>query len=352
MPRPKPRPSTRSRPPRHLIRIDAEPVRQRARRDYEKARRDLEKARRELERFKAEDQPAFARWLHSTFGTLLTTMRELGQQLDDKEGLIGEMEDVSLFEGVEMGDAYRLVMHRRAHPDEARDDFPPPFEPGNDSSKGKKTGRENDPDADPGPDPFSGSADPFDEFFKDPFRHAGRSAGAVPKPTVSGRVKSLYRQLVRKLHPDVQETMTPEKLERWHEVQEAYAAGDAERLEIILNLSESEDGTPGAHTSVSLLMRITAQVKASLRQVKHEVNQYRKDPAWRFSKCSDRTLLEMRMHAEMEGTVAQLRHHLRLIERTLHEWAAEADRTLNRKSRGKKRGRKGSNSNWDQGFFF
>ena len=50
-----------------MIPIDGDPIRKKARKDYEKARRDLDKARLQLDQFHTQDRPAFDRWLNANF---------------------------------------------------------------------------------------------------------------------------------------------------------------------------------------------------------------------------------------------------------------------------------------------
>ena len=85
--------------------------------------------------------------------------------------------------------------------------------------------------------------------------------------------------------------MTVQKTEWWHQAQTAYAAGDVEQLEVILTLCEIGDSGTTAHTSASLLQRITAQLKNSLREIKRQITGQRRDPAWNFSRRTDHEAL-------------------------------------------------------------
>ena len=111
--------------------------------------------------------------------------------------------------------------------------------------------------------------------------------GITPSRRAGARVRTgsrhSYRALVRRLHPDSQREMTAQKTEWWHQAQAAYEAGDAEQLEVILTLCEIGDTGTTAHTSASLLQRITAQLKNSLREIKRQLAELRREPAWNFS---------------------------------------------------------------------
>ncbi len=63
------------------------------------------------------------------------------------------------------------------------------------------------------------------------------------------RVKELYRALVRRLHPDLRADGNAAVSALWHEVQEAYAASDVARMELLLALSDLESSQVGEQTS-------------------------------------------------------------------------------------------------------
>ena len=341
----KPAPAHAPRSPRALIRIDGDPIRKKARKEYEKARRDLDKARVQIEQFQTQDLPAFARWMNATFGPQLTEIREITRKLAEQSALLQEIDEYMYVFGVGPGEAYAAVMHHRAHPEEARPKPPPrggPRGPGGpddflyDDDAEDEDDDGNGPKA--GPDFDTTSEEEayaqFAKAFEQAFGH-GPPPGLRPpsppaKPVKTASVKDLYRTLVRKLHPDTQETMTPQKLEWWHEVQEAYADNDAERLEVIRNLIEMSEGEPTAQTSVSMLKRIIARLKASLREVKREVTAHRRDPAWNFSQRPDRDGLAARIHQEIEVRLTHLHQAFAQDEAILRQWVNDARRRAER----------------------
>jgi len=346
--RPVSRPPRKRRSPpvsftgRHLVRSNGESVRKKARLDYDRAKTKLEQARREIERFKTEDDPAFRAWMHRTFGPLLTEMRELGRKHADLVTLIREVEMVAYYEEVDFSEAYRRVMRRR-------EEFEVEQKTGN-ARNGDSHGEEDfdgegwaDGDEAPTQDDYAAFARAFEGVFgfaPPPQVEAFCNPEAPPPPPESpkgSRVKELYRILARKLHPDAQERMTPQKLEWWHETQEAYEENDEARLEMILGLCEMEEGARATHTSVSMLQRLTAQLKASLRSLTKELRRCRQDPGWEFSRNPNRAALEPTMRAEMEADVSQLRRDVEVAERQVKFWAREAAQP---KRRGRRRGRR------------
>ena len=133
-----------------------------------------------------------------------------------------------------------------------------------------------------------------------------------------GRLKHLYRKLARRLHPDNGCDLSPRETDLWHRTQAAYEAGQVEILETILNLLEvSENGTRSA--SVSTLLRLTADIKKSLRTLKRELTALRRDVAWNFSSRPDRaeirTATEAMLCADREKLIWLLTKYTTQIER-------------------------------------
>jgi hypothetical protein len=313
---------------RAVVRVDGTAIRKKIKKDYEKALRDLAVARQQLEQFQQTDQPGFTRWLNGHSGALLTEIRELSQKLAVEQELVFEVQDEVLFCGGSFARAYRQVMERRAQP------APPP--PLGDEAEGQG----DPPGAGPDSSDVADEEDPirafFEEMFGGPESDSGpedtsgpwfgrrpKSGGPVPSPK---RLKDLYRAVVRLLHPDRQREMTAQKIEWWHQAQAAYEEGDADQLEVILTLCEIGASGTTAHTSASLLQRITTQVKSSLRELKRQLSGHRQEPAWNFSQRTDHEALRNRLRTELLEEVNRMRHQLGAIQHLVRGWKAAAER--------------------------
>lgn len=313
---------------RALVLVDGAATRHKLKKDYEKALRDLENSRRQLDQFQATDQPQFTRWLNSHFGALLTELRELSQKVAADEELILQVESEVLFGGGSHARAYKRVMADRENPG-----APPPAANGSEPDEAEFGPR-------PGFESAGDEEDPLDALFEElfggfgpgerPDKKRGRQARPHPRsatrPTAVPRLKELYRALVRRLHPDSQQEMTPQKTEWWHQAQAAYEAGDADQLEVILTLCEIGDTGTTAHTSASLLQRITAQLKSSLRQIRRQLTERRRDPAWNFSRRADKDLLALQMRRALTEDLQRLRHQWQETQALLAGWKAAAER--------------------------
>ena len=332
-----------------LVLVDGTEARKKVKKEYDKARRDLENSRHQLDQFHQADLPQFSQWLNSHFGAVLTELRELSQKLAADEELVYLVESEVFVGGGSYARAYKRVIEARDNPE------PPPPPP-----EGDPSDRHQEP-RDRGPfggrpefdefEEFAGEEDPLEAFFNSifgeagPQGHQGRRPGeqggsrggfrmeAAKPPPASGRLKELYRALVRLLHPDTQQEMTPQKTEWWHQAQAAYEAGDVEQLEVILTLCEiSERGTT-QHTSASLLQRITAQMRSSLRGIKRQIAERRQDPAWGFSRSADHEVLELKTRRALMADLQELRDRAQATQRLIAEWKAAAERVKTSRKR-------------------
>ena len=310
--------------------IDSTPIRDKARRQYEKVLHDLSSARQEIERFELKDQPQFHRWMHRQFGLVLSQIHELAAKLQTQRDLLFEIQAEAMVSGCSLVRAYERVMWQREHPDEK--DKSGEDEPG-------AKGRPKSDGSDGFHDPFGGGDDGGPQSHSRRANGQGPSTQGAPPKKPSRTLKELYRALVRRLHPDVQETMTPQKRDRWHQAQVAYQAGDVEQLQVILTLCEIDECGSTAGTSVSLLLRITREFRSSLRALKSKVNAYKRDPAWSFSTVRDHSGLARATERLMQSEMLARRSALDVVEYQIATWARQARMTPKRPS-GRRRDRR------------
>jgi len=332
----RPQPSSKAAPhdqavnhSRALVRVDGTGIRNKIKKDYEKALRDLENSRRQFDQFHQTDLPQFTRWLNTHFGAMLSELRELNQKMAADEELIFQVESEAVFSGCSDARAYQRVMELRENPEAPR---PRP------TGGGEADGERNPI----GARPESGidEEDPMEELMNEFFRKFGPDAGpqdnhgprngqhpesAAPADSTA-RLKELYRSVVRRLHPDIQREMTPQKTEWWHQAQAAYEAGDVKQMEVILTLCEIGDSGTTAQTSASLLQRITAQLKNSLREIKRQLAGQRRDPAWNFSRRTDHEVMTVQMRRMLMSDLERMRYQSRKVQEMIARWKVAAER--------------------------
>jgi hypothetical protein len=314
-----------------LILIDGRPIRDKARKEYDKTLRDLERARQELERFERHDKPGFGRWLNRHFGALIRELRETGQKLEAKRELLFEIESEALLSNSSHARAYERVMRRREHPEPEV-----PAEPEGEASSEERS----DANGSEGANPFAGFEEFFaevEEDFEERFGNAHNQKKSSPESEktdrVTARLKDLYRALVRRLHPDTQRILTVQKQEWWHQAQAAYQKGDVEQLQVILTLCEIDEQGTTAKTSVSLLTRITRQFKRSLRTLKKQLNECRRDPSWNFSNLQDPRPLIARTERSLREELYEIRRALEAICAQIESWARQSQMSQRRPMR-------------------
>lgn len=328
-------------PVRAVVRVDGAPIRDKLRKEHEMASRDLENARRQVEHFHQVDGPEFARWLNTRFGASITELRELGQKVMADEALVSLVEDEAMLCGIPLAKAYQRVVAMRDAAEE------PPRHPDADETAGGRPHPEgNGPEA-AGP---SEAEDLEREFFERLLGEmddelGGGPLGRRPVPgataEAAARLKELYRAVVRRLHPDTQAEMNAQKTEWWHQAQAAYQAGDADQLEVILTFCEIRESGTTAHASAGLLLRIIAQTKRGLREVRGQISRLHADPAWDFSRRKDKEAYAFMLGRRLAEDLRLMRADADALADMIDRWKAKlgrSDRSRRRKGPPKKTG--------------
>ena len=278
----------------HIVLIDQGPLRETAAANCTNAMTRLDRARIEWHRFERKDKPAFVRWQAREFGALLSRARDVEVQIRDNQTLIHEIEMEMRRGFQDAHSAYQRVMFRRANPHAA------PVEQTETPRKGDRGSQKlSDFEKEAlfhdwvkkslGTNPDKLDDEVYSTTFEAFKSHMFRSPLEKPRPTytnrprarkrieaeseekeeeerkVDERVKQLYRILVRRLHPDLRADASTAVSALWHEVQEAYAASDVPRMEILLALSDIESNHMGSQTSISQMRAVLAELDRASR---------------------------------------------------------------------------------------
>ena len=81
-----------------------------------------------------------------------------------------------------------------------------------------------------------------------------------------------------------------------------------------------------AHTSASLLQRITAQLKSSLRKIKRQITERRREPAWNFSSRTDQAAMAEQLRRELTDELMAMRRRWMDTQELPAKWKAAANR--------------------------
>lgn len=332
---------------RQLVLLDQRPLRRKAASECSRQMARLEKAKSEWKRFQVEDKAAFARWMASTFGALLSRLREIEAAIASRQALIREIDMEMTFGGARTyRSAYARVQSRRDNPQpqpEADPHASPPPPPREDDEGAE--GAEGTPFGDipefaqemlfenylrmvmgMNPDRMSDAKyeKMFADFKADVFgreRPERQTDAAPPKPEQS-RIKELYRQLVRRLHPDTRAESDAEVSAVWHEVQEAYSDGNVERLEMLLAMTDLQENATGEHTSLFQMRSVLAELRRSYNALQRNLRDAKSDPAWNFGRMQDRSVLGKRIERDLKLNITACERRLEDLESEIARWSA------------------------------
>jgi hypothetical protein len=296
-----------------IVPVDGTAIRRKARRDYERVLRDLDAAKAEAERFEVEDKPQFAKWLSANFGALLTEIRELQEKLFQAQELVNEVQQEFYFGNYRsINKAYKDVMHRRNHPEEA-------------AQKESEEDKEDEEFRREFEEAFNQMEDESaeEERAKSGRGRAARNGAGEAPGKQNNRVKDVYRKLVRLLHPDKGSKRTAKEVEWWHETQEAYETGNLEQLELILTLVEMEH-KGSKEASISVLGQLTVEFRKSLKALKRKIASLKKEIAWGFSQLTDLSALMARTRAQLTADRDKLAWLLQKYQSQISAWEIAA----------------------------
>ncbi len=278
-----------------MVLVDSAQVRKKYISQCKRARTTYQKARQELDVYEQQDKPAFDRWIHAQLGAELTAIRELRERHREKNSLCNRIILESHLSGSSMHESYKRIKNGET---EMKDKFHENFE-------------DDDLEDDDVEDPFAYfDEDPFDddEFYED-FRdfeeefkrfffgwRDGQDEARTAKEKAPARrrqqgakkrkLKAVYREVCRRLHPDAEGGATNEELEIWHQVQEAYQQEDLERLEFLRAKTDIAQNGISHSTPVSHVQMMTEEYKQARASLRKLIRKARQDEAWGFARWS------------------------------------------------------------------
>jgi hypothetical protein len=330
-----------------LVLVDDAPLREEAAAQCRRRFQRLKVAREEWHRFERHDQPAFERWRAATFGPQLTELREAKDRLAALDRLITEVETEAFFMNCSRKIAYQRIMARRLvtaeHGNDAHfsdddrehhseDDFTGEID---DLTKEEMfwdfLSEEMQTDPDEIPDPVYAAL--FEQFKTMYFEPSASDETPPPRPgfafddvataapaSLPARLKDLYRQLVRRLHPDARNNAGPETMHLWHEVQEAYATGDVERMEMLQALTDIHEDTIGRHTPLARLREAKGEIQRSLRSLEKSLKAARKTLAWDFTRIGSTAMTHQQLARQIGTELRDVQEIIADYEALVAEW--------------------------------
>ena len=122
---------------------------------------------------------------------------------------------------------------------------------------------------------------------KDKARKKTRTGKQKSEKNYRRKLKAVYRDICRRLHPDADGADTSEELEIWHQVQEAYRQNDLEQLEILRAKTDIAQNGINQNTPISHIQHMTEEYKEARSSVRNLIRRARYSVAWGFSQWPD-----------------------------------------------------------------
>ncbi len=333
--------------------IDNAPIRKKHIQSFKKISRELDGARAEWAVFEKEDKPAFRKWLNSTFGRELTILRDMKDRVYEMEHLINEIENCKYMNRMTYFQAYEHVMDMRENPEKYKDknsgedsyhDDPEEnasesrFD--NDSKSDEDSIDEDDlrtifiqfmHETNPGLlKTISKDKKLFDKAFSifkeeyygnEPDNSSRRHDDAKNNPETGSRIRNLYRDLARRLHPDSRKETNERYDEIWHEVQTAYRENNLERMEMLSALCNIHTGDFYETASLSQLIQVQQEYKGQLKAMREQAKRVKNDPAWGFSKIDNTLKIKKNIRNDLTEGIEILKYQIDEMEHILKRWA-------------------------------
>jgi hypothetical protein len=297
-----------------LVLIDDAPFKSAAWSDLHAARKRQEKAARDLHRHEEIDRPAYDAWLHRTFPTLITRLRELHEEVFAKGQRVAAVQAMSEYTGRPARKLWREQKEREANPERFEDE--------------ERAQREAERDAGFNADDefFRDEADDFGSHARDrdPWEDLfGLGRGARPKPNPTEAARDVYRRLVLRLHPVRGGVWTAARTRLWHEVQQAWAAADADWLTRLEVEWEAANDVLSPNSPLGRLFRAVEELHAARRDIERKLREYRASAQWRFTlTLKKRDLLRRRTEMYFQHDIAFLQRQLAYLNATIASWEA------------------------------
>ena len=316
-----------------VVWLDDYPKRQKERKIYHSRCKELEQATKQLRVFEEVDKPEFTLWLETEFADLMTSCQSAVSDLSAISRLIelvkcyAQLQKISLSISYEIVEAAKdLAMSSGQSFDEFFADFfaKATGEPFADCS----TEDEN-------PQSRSRQESTDHEHTRNPKESKDSHKKQEHLPQVY--LKTVYRQLVRLLHPDSNADPSEKSQDLWHEVQAAYNWRDLQRLEQILAaLSDRKPRTIDLDViPISHIMDLRRDVERRLQGLKSRLGSAHKEKAWNFhaARKNKRQLdaLRKKINYELEADLRGINSEIARFERQISLWESPRPRNRRRK---------------------
>ncbi|PKL18088.1 MAG: hypothetical protein CVV49_07830, partial [Spirochaetae bacterium HGW-Spirochaetae-5] len=144
---------------------------------------------------------------------------------------------------------------------------------------------------------------------------------AKNNPETGTRLRDLYRDLARRLHPDSRKETGEQYDEIWHEVQTAYRENNLERMEMLAALCNIKTGDFYETASISQLIQVQQEYKKQLKALREQAKRAKDDPAWGFSKIGNTLKIKNHIRIDLNEGIEVFKYKLEEMEYILKRWS-------------------------------
>lgn len=264
-----------------LLTLDQKPFIKKALTACRRLRTELRKKQARLAQFEEVEINAYNRWLNTRFGVDLTRVRELREELADLEFIVEQLRMCEFYLPEKLLEVYEELFRRKKEgtlhlfvPPELEDDE-----------------EEDDPIDDEGDDAFDSV---FDDIFgeeddwddDDDFEESrARLARSKPRPPrhEQGSLKTLFRALAKRLHPDHSDLEEGIRDRRWNELLAAYQQNDLAGLQRIEAVCDMDETGLNASLGLARLRDLAAYHQSHLRPIRLALRNAKRHVAFAFS---------------------------------------------------------------------
>jgi hypothetical protein len=274
--------------------VDQAPFLKKALSACKRLRKELHKKQALLSDFEEDDRNAFQQWLNSTHGKALTKIRALREETAEYQFILHHLSQCAHYDYEAVPALYETLLDLKKKG--ALYSYEPPKQP-------DPFGFGDDPDGEDYDDEWDNEDDDedwddeddedmrafFDRMFgggaaedSDAGMPKGKSAQKAAND--NARLKTCYRTLAKRLHPDHSQLEESIREKRWHEIQEAYQNSDLEALLRVEAICDMDDSGLSAELGLARLRDLAAYHKSHLIPLRRALREAKQDIAFGFSR--------------------------------------------------------------------
>lgn len=333
------RPSTRrkaARPParstcRALVPLDTAHIRKAELKKLDRAQKTHGDLETQWNHFVEVEQKAYVGWVRSQCGPVLEDCRKLQEEIGLMLRTFDLADDLKAYYPRrrlhECVAAAGLFFEKGGKPPAGFESF---FEIEDSDEQDGEDDRCVDPcdgggaDGNPFGDPFDGMADDDMDAAKSLLESLfGTALQPEDAPHRRKAIKSLYRKIAQRLHPDQGGDGDVRQIELWHAAQRAYEDHDLEALEHLHAQCDLLDTDSAVKAPVSSIKAGLAYFKSACTSLRRQLRLARKSEEWGFLAWQDG-----KRERHRKAVVAMVERERARLEHERHHLAGELDRLL------------------------